>query len=96
MYRRYCSELHQALGSEVAQFRNGTPAAKQDSGPKGLPRATAADLLSPVERAEVLLRSMERRLTSEDSAKPLVELCELLEARFGAAELVALIKNRIG
>ena len=96
VYRRHCSELRQVLGSEVTQLCNGIPDAKQESSPTAPPQATASDLGWPVDGAEALLRSMERRLAAEDSSKPLVELCELLEARPGAADLVALIKDEIG
>ena len=93
VFRRYYSELRQALGSELC---SGTPVANQENGPRTLPQVTADDHRSPVEGAETLLLSTERRLTTENSWKPLVELCDLLEARRGAAGLVASIKDQIG
>ena len=93
VYRRYYSELRQALGSELC---NGTLGAKKKGGRTTLPLATEADRLSPVEGAETLLVSTEKRLATEDSWKPLVELCELLEARPGTSDLVVSIKDQIG
>ena len=93
VYRRYYSELRQAFGSELC---NGTLGAKEKDGRTTLPLATEADHLSPVEGAETLLVSTEKRLVTDDSWRPLVELCELLEARPGTVDLVASIKDQIG
>ena len=94
--RRYRSELRQALGNEVPQLCNDAPTLKLESD-SALPiQKTADDLCSPVDDTEALLRSLERRLATENGSSPRMELFELLESRPGGGNLVALIKDEIG
>lgn len=96
VYHLYCSELCQALSSEANELCNDKLASGQESDRAALLEAATAGLRAPLKNAEALVRSVERRIAAEGTSKPLMEVCELLEARPGSADLIAKIKAHLG